>query len=207
MSITGKLDPILADSTLYIRGKQLASELTKVRIGGFELSPSQVSDHQITVALSGLSVNYLRAGVQGLQVIHCIRDAPASLTNCTVESNVAPFVLRPSIKSVSTSNPNGRRKDLQSAILTLQVDVVVGIKQRVILAMNEWSIDNPVGYQLEAIPRKTDTDTVAFALEAVKPGEYLLRLLIDGAESLLSIDTDETSLTFNWYNAPKVRIE
>jgi hypothetical protein len=141
-----------------------------------------------------------------LQVIHYIQDVPTQVTNRTVESNVAPFVLRPSIKSVITSNPNGRRKDLQSAILTLQVDVVVGIKQRVILAMNEWSIDNPVGYQLEAISRKTDTDTVAFALEAVKPGEYLLRLLIDGAESLLSIDTDEASPTFNWYNAPKVTI-
>jgi Pvc16 N-terminal domain len=207
VSITGKLDPILADSVLYIRGKQLASELTKVRIGGFELSPSQISDRQITIALSGLSVNYLRAGVQGLQVIHCIQDVHATLTNRTVESNIAPFVLRPSIKSVSTSDPNERRKDLQSAILTLQVDVVVGIKQRVILAMNEWSIDNPVGYQLEAIPRKTDTDTVTFTLEAIKPGEYLLRLIIDGAESLLSIDTDETSPTFNWYNAPKVRIE
>lgn len=96
---------------------------------------------------------------------------------------------------------------MRSLVLTLQVDVIVGIKQRVVLAMNEWSIDNSAGYQFEANPRKTDADTVAFALRSVKPGEYLLRLIIDGAESLLSFDTDETSPTFNWYNAPKVRIE
>jgi hypothetical protein len=83
---------------------------------------------------------------------------------------------------------------------------MVGIKQRVVLVLNEWSIDNPIGYQFEANLRQMDTNAIAVALYGVKPGEYLIRIQIDGAESLLSIDNDATSATANWYTSPRVRI-
>jgi Pvc16 N-terminal domain len=208
ISAAGKLEPILADSTLQIRGKQLASEFTQVRINGLEISPSEVSDSQIVLFLRDLPVDCLRAGVTSLQVTHRISiDTTSNNRLRAVESNAAPFVLRPTIKLVRLSNQTGRDDEMRSLILRVQVDVMVGMKQRVLLAMNEWTVDNPVGYQFEANSRKASTDTIAFALQGVKPGEYLLRLQIDGADSLLSIDTEETSPTFNWYNAPKVRIE
>lgn len=40
----------------------------------------------------------------------------------------------------------------------------------------------------------------------VKAGEYLVRLHVDGAESQLGIDTQPESLTFNWYNSPRIVI-
>lgn len=208
VSATGKLDPILASSTIYIYGKQLASDSTKVLIGGFEFTPSQVTEDRITVQLESMSISYLRAGVQGLQITHRISRGYINNNNNyqILESNVAPFVLRPTIQSFTISSTSGRG-EASSAILTLQIDVIIGIKQRVTLAMNEWSVDNPVGYQFEPEPRDIDTDTITFALKAIKPGEYLLRLTVDGAESLLTIDTDETSPTFNWYKAPKIRID
>jgi Pvc16 N-terminal domain len=205
--VTGKLDAILTSSTIYIYGKQLASGSVKVLIGGFEFTPSETTESRITVQLSSLSISYLRAGVQGLQVVHRIKKGYVNNNDSQiVESNVAPFVLRPTIQSFNVSSAGGRG-GANSAILTLQVDVIIGIKQRVTLAMNEWSVDNPVGYQFEPEPRDTDTDSITFALKAIKPGEYLLRLTVDGAESLLSIDTDENSPTYNWYKAPKIRID
>ena len=40
----------------------------------------------------------------------------------------------------------------------------------------------------------------------VKPGEYLVRLLIDGAESQLEVDTEPGSPTQDWYVGPKILI-
>ena len=55
-------------------------------------------------------------------------------------------------------------------------------------------------------PRRSDTNSITFKVRHVKPGEYLLRLHVDGAESQLSIDTNSDSPTFNWYIAPRVLI-
>jgi hypothetical protein len=208
VSAAGRLEPIMANSTLHIYGRHLASDITRVRINGIDVSPSEVSETQIILPLSDLSIDCLRAGVTSLQVIHSIPTGTPTVNNGhrTVESNVAPFVLRPTIKVFSVSKSQGRFEELRSAILNVQLDVMVGKKQRVVLVMNEWSIDNPLSYQFEAKSRSANIDTLAFNLLSVKVGEYLLRVQIDGAESLLSIDKDETSPTFKWYNAPKFTI-
>ncbi len=208
VSANGKLEPILANSTLHIRGKHLANKMTQVRIGGFELSPSEVSENQITLVLADVPVDFLQAGVQSLQVVHRlpIGTANLNLENRAVDSNVAPFVLRPTIKQFHTTQQNRPIDELRSLVLTIQVDVMVGIKQRVVLAINEWSIDQPIAYQFTAESRSVDTDTLIFNLTGVKPAAYLLRLQIDGAESLLSMDRDETSPTYEWFNAPKIEI-
>ena len=207
-SVIGKLEPILANSSLHIRGKYLASNVTQVRIGGFELSPSSVSENQITLVLANVPVDFLRAGVQSLQVIHQIPIGTDNQNNenRAVDSNVAPFVLRPTIKQFHSKQQNLPIDELRSLRVTVQVDVMVGIKQRVVLAMNELSIDQPIGYQFAAESRNVDTDTLIFNLTKVKPAAYLLRLQVDGAESLLSIDSDETSPTYGWFNTPKIEI-
>jgi hypothetical protein len=208
----GKLEPILAHSTLLISGRQLQSAVTQVRMGGFDLTPTTLNESQITLSLTDVPSNHLRAGVQGLQVIHRIQGSTLNadsslrinLPERVVESNAIPMILRPTIQQIHLSNPHG--DDLCSATLTVQVDVIVGMKQRAVLVMNEWSIADPVGYQFEAESRTTDTNLIAIALHGIKPGEYLLRLQIDGAESLLNIDRNPTSPTFNWYASPKIQI-
>ncbi len=208
-SEAGKLQPIVTTTTLHIYGKQFQSQRTQVRMNGFEMTPASVTETQIILPLATLPVDCLRAGIQGLQVIHRIAASSTSgyYSDRAIESNAIPIVLRPTIKQIHITASGEQHDELRSALLTLQVDVMVGMKQRVVLVMNEWSIDNPVGYQFEANPRTSDTDTIAIALHIVKPAEYLLRLQIDGAESLLSVDTDPNSPTFNWYSGPKVRIE
>ena len=205
----GKLEPILATTTLQITGKQLQNPRTQLRLGGFEATPSSVSDTQIILPLTAFPVDALRAGVQGLQVIHRLHTGTTALSDrsCAVESNAFPIVLRPTIKQVHLTTSSGHGDDLRSALLTVQVDVRIGMKQRVVLVMNEWSIAEPVGYQFEVPTRTADTHALAIPLQGVKPGEYLLRLQIDGAESLLSIDSDPNSPTFNWYSSPRIQIE
>lgn len=231
LSEAGKFEPILADSTLLIRGKNLKNNITLVRLGKIEVTPTTVSETQITLSLSFIPANFLRVGVQSLQVVHRISTSiepisnngnAANETNSRgqstlalssqpainrgVESNVLPFVLRPSITDVNVSHVEGSGDEPHSVNLTVQVNLTIGKKQKAVLALNEWSIDNPAAYLFDASPRRSDTNSITFKVRHVKPGEYLLRLHVDGAESQLSIDTNSDSPTFNWYIAPRVLI-
>ncbi|MBD1901033.1 DUF4255 domain-containing protein [Trichocoleus sp. DQ-A3] len=231
VSQAGRFQAILADSTLLIRGKNLNSNITRVRLGEVEATPSEVHETQVTLPLSAFSAELLRAGVQSLQVIHHLSSPSAPVANGgvesngatsrgnstpalslqpalqrSVESNVAPFVLRPTITEVSITDIQGSGDELRSANLTLQVNLTIGNKQRVVVALNERSIDNPGAYLFDALPRRADTTSVIIPVRDVKPGEYLVRVHVDGAESMLSVDTDKDSPTFQQYIDPKVTI-
>ncbi|NJO20286.1 MAG: hypothetical protein HC838_09910 [Spirulinaceae cyanobacterium RM2_2_10] len=47
---------------------------------------------------------------------------------------------------------------------------------------------------------------MVIAIRDVKPGQYLARLLVDGAESLLNQDRDPQSPTFEQYISPLLQI-
>jgi hypothetical protein len=206
---TGKLTPILSDSTLVIRGKNLRGEVTEVRIGDIQVAPTEVKENEIILPLNSFPSGALYAGVQSLQVIHrttTLPDAGARLTS-GVESNVAPFVLCPTIVKVSVNEAQAEDNDeLRSAIVTVELDITMGKKQRIVLALNEWSIANPVAYLFDREPLPADTQIVAIPITQVKPGEYLVRVRIDGAESKIGVDTDPNSPTYQWYNSPKITV-
>jgi hypothetical protein len=226
ISQAGKFEPILADSVLLIRGRNLNSDTPLVRIGEIEIT-AQASDTEIILPLSSLPTDSLRAGVQSLQVIHPFSSRTESITNNGsrtsngrstitlrtpstsvqgIESNVAPFVLRPTITNTSISHLEGSDDEPRDADLTVQVNLTVGKRQRVVLALNEWTTDNPAAYLFDASRRRGNTNSLRIPVRNVKPGEYLVRLHIDGAESQLGIDTDAASSTFNWYISPRVTI-
>ncbi|MFE1745576.1 DUF4255 domain-containing protein [Coleofasciculus sp. H7-2] len=230
VSQAGRFQPILADSTLLIRGKNLNSNITRVRLGEVEATPSEVHETQIALPLCAFSTESLRAGVQSLQVIHHIDRPSQPVANGgvgsngatsrgktptlslqpalqrSVESNVVPFVLRPTITEASIANIQGSGDELRSANLTLQVNLTIGNKQRVVVALNGRSIDNAIAYLFDALPRRADTTSVIVPIRDVKPGEYLVRIHVDGAESMLSVDTDKDSPSFQQYIDPKVAI-
>jgi hypothetical protein len=120
---------------------------------------------------------------------------------------VAPFVLRPTITAVEVPD---------ATTVTVTLDPAVGRTQRVILWLNEYNppADRPAyAYSFDApghngiVDEPVDeTTTVAFSLARVAPGDYLVRVQVDGAESPLAVDTDPYSPTFNQYNNPKVTI-
>ena len=203
----GSLDPILSDSTILIRGKQLKATQTVVRLGSAEIpipDSMEMSDTEIALPLSLIAPTLLRAGVQDLQIIHRVQDGDRQRQ---AESNVLPFVLRPRLKTIQVIQQSGHEDDLRLAELSILVNLQVGAGQRVRLLLNEWSVDNPKIYVFSVPPRQDDTDRLTIAVQDIHAGEYLVRLQIDGADSLLDVDSQPDSPTFNWYHSPKILIE
>ncbi len=206
ISQEGALEPIVANSTLVILGRRLYDPITSIRIGGVEIPIQAEKDGKITFPLTLVPPRVLRAGVQSLQVVH-----PGPRLHVTgpyrgIESNLASFVLRPTITGVRVSNVEVRGDGTCSADVTVEFDVTLNPGQLVVLILNEWSIDNPVASMFKASPREEEAVELTIPVEKVKPGEYLVRVQVDGAESLLNSDTEPDSPTFNWYVSPRITI-
>jgi hypothetical protein len=194
----GANQPIVSSSMLVLRGRQLRGELTLVRVGGGEpLPPQTVSDTTITLPLPP----GLRAGVQGVQVVHQVPMGTPEVPHLGIESNVAGFVLHPTITQVSLADP---------PLLTLEISPAVAPLQRVVLLLNQVTPQSepPQTYAIMAGDegREDVTNTVAFAVGEVAAGDYLVRVQVDGAMSALTVDSDPNSPTFNQYTGLRVTI-
>ncbi|MBD2489983.1 DUF4255 domain-containing protein [Aulosira sp. FACHB-615] len=189
---------ILADSTLLIQGNKLSADITQVRIGDITTTPQDVTDKQITLNLATIPVESLRAGVQSLQVIH---------PQAKVNSNVVPFLLRPTILDITVSNVHGRGNEPRSADITITVNLNIEKTQKVTLVLTELSLTQFTGYSTEQTKnRRNSSNSITFAIHDCLPGSYLVRLIVDGAESLFTVDTDSNSPTFEQYIGPVVVI-
>ncbi|MEM9907662.1 MAG: DUF4255 domain-containing protein [Cyanobacteria bacterium P01_D01_bin.44] len=221
---TGAQSPIDADSSIRILGKQLRGQRTLVKVGTAEIVPQSVSYTEIVLSLKEVPHKALRAGIQTTQVLHYSSDrAPTAQTAIAqtataqtasrqkqvvpVISNALPFVLRPTLTSVQVADVEGIDDDPRTGTLQVSTQLSVGSEQRVVIALNEWSVETPTTYLFEAPPRQADANSLVIPFDGVKPGDYLIRLQIDGADSLLGVDTDPNSKTFNWFNSPRVIIE
>ncbi|MEL7038222.1 MAG: DUF4255 domain-containing protein [Cyanobacteria bacterium J06592_8] len=196
-TLDGINQPITANSRLKIRGKQLSGGQTQIQIGAARVIPQEIDDTEISLQISALSsqhFNSLRAGVQGLQVVHFIQDRLMTNSNQTLESNVMPLILRPTITI------NHQEIDLEEieddfywGEIQIQVDLRVGFKQRAFLLLNGISDQNSLSYIFPAKRRNRNSHTLTFSLENVKLGDYLVRVQIDGAESILTVDNNRYS--------------
>lgn len=208
----GIYEPILANSTLVISGRQLkGSRYTQIRLCGTEVTPTEVSDTEITLPLSLVPTSHLRAGVQSLQILHPVELGTGLGTGQSrgqrgAESNAAPFVLRPQVTAVNATTIAEVDDHLYSAEVTVQVIPAIAPDQRVIAVFNEWSTEAPQSVLFEALTRSAPTDTVTIAIPELKAGAYLVRLLVDGAESQLQIDDDPESPTYEWFVGPRIQI-
>lgn len=210
ISAEGRDRPIFASSTLAIRGKMLANALALIRVGGLEVAPPAIQETEITLPLSLFPSEALRAGVQGLQVIHRQRseerETVSGLLQQRVESNVAPFVLRPRVLEVNLLSVEGSDDEPRNAEIEVVTDVIIGQGQRSLLILNERTATQPEAYLFSAQPRNGDLANIRFAVQGVKAGEYLLRIQVDGAESTLQVDSDPNSPTFEQYISPAIAI-
>jgi hypothetical protein len=69
----------------------------------------------------------------------------------------------------------------------IQLDVLVREKQKVVLALNEWTTNSPSVYLFDRPPLPHTSSTIEIPIANVKAGEYLVRMRIDGAESKLGV--------------------
>lgn len=232
ISNAGANQPFMATSKLTIRGTQLDAKASdklsqyssdpkirqqpfdrgqpQVKIGEVQLTPHNVTEKEIQLDLSYLKIeerNALRAGVQSLQVVYPILPLRApSQPKRVVSSNTMPFILCPTVKEMKVKQLEDYGDGLYSACLQALVDFTVGAKQQVTLVLNERSQHNPEAYIFAVNSRSDDTSELVFSIRDVKKGEYLARIQIDGAESLLEVDTDPESQTFEQYVRPVIII-
>jgi len=207
-------DPrITVASTLVLEGWGLRGPVTLVRIGDLELPPPALSVSDTRISFPLASLTSLRAGVQAVQVIHQIPMGEPEVAHRGFESNVAAFVLHPtidppSLSSISSQTVNGQV--LTSANLTVSFKPDVGKAQRVMVFLNEYDAsDTPPARAYSFIapkdngitnPAQMDTSSITFAVSGLLAGDYLVRVQVDGAENLLGRDVGGK------YNAPKITI-
>jgi hypothetical protein len=199
-SATGPAEAIVWNSILRVRGQQLRGEATTIRFrGGGPVRPDTLRDRELTVNLAPLD---LLAGVQSIQVVQSVQMGDPPMAHRGVESNVAPFVLRPTITAPVTAASGAASGSID---VTVHVRPPIGRRQRVVLLLNELTIPAdrpPRAYTFEAPSRDVDgapetVDSLAITTTAVRPGDYLVRVSIDGAESVPDRDDDPASPTFN----------
>jgi len=192
VAAAGDDEPILALSQIKVRGRRLQGEVTELNVGGQVVVPTSVTDTEVEATLPAL----LQAGPQGLQVVQERLMGTPEQPHRGVESDVFPFVLTPQITktggvfditvgAVTTETINGQT--VHTADVTVDVDPVIGKDQRVLLLLNEDTAADPHAYSFSAKPLAADSSTVVFTARRVRPGTYLARVQVDGAESRLEL--------------------
>jgi hypothetical protein len=189
ISASGEDEPIFANSTLLIRGKRLLSKSTQVRIGSLVETPDP-ENVNITEVNLPLPLG-LQAGVHGAQIIHPRMIGTPTTLHKGIESNVVAFVLRPTITIGQDPVTNSE--------LPIKFVPNVGKSQRVVLLLNEFDPPSdrpPYAYIFDAPTNNgiedaavNETDMITFPIHGMQPEDYLVRVQVDGAESVLKVDT------------------
>lgn len=205
--------PINPLSTLLIKGQQLRGDNTQVLIGGIDMTTntSDLRETQITLVFPAPLPAGMYAGIQGVQVVHIRKMGTPEVDHAGVESNVEVFVLRPIITASAPTGVVAAIVDgvnVKSGNIKIDFNPKVEKTQRVVLLLNELS-PPPNGparsYSFKAAPGNgvvdpnTETASVTIAFKNVIPGDYLVRVQVDGAESSLDIVAGK-------YAKPKVTI-
>ena len=222
--------PITVDSTLSIIGQSLKSGNTLVRIGDTDVPPAtkDIGDSLISLPLPNVATalqsagTSLQAGIQGLQIVQPQAMGTPSVPHEGVESGISPFVLHPVIArangahDISTAPVQLPGEPPGVGVMVKNIRPAIGKEQRVVLMLNEvnpnpgqplappgrlpraYSFQSPSRDSSGAAPDTSDSITVP--IKNVVPGTYLVRLQVDGAESLLDANADGR------YVAPQVTI-
>lgn len=212
VSASGALAPIAVGTVLEIRGRELQGDVTLVDLDGFEFVPpaASVTPARITLPLTSPLPAGLQAGVKGVRVLHRVRMGDPETDHRGVESNVAAFVLRPTVTNGPVIPPsdvlglastvetlNGVPTAMRAGALRLAFDPRVGRGQSVTLLLNEFNAapgTRPHAYTFSApagngLPDGVlDTAAVEVPFAHVVAGTYLVRARVDGAESALAQD-------------------
>jgi Pvc16 N-terminal domain len=191
VAAAGPSEPITPGTAILVQGTGLRADVTEVRVGGSVVVPAadEITDTEIALSLP----TGVPAGIQGVQVVQPFLMGTPPLPHEGVESNAAPFVLRPVITGAVTTAAGS---DPGVFDVSIPLDPPVGQAQRVVLLLSEFGAPTtraPFGYSFPAPSRNQPaspptTATITVPTIGVQPGDYLVRVQVDGAESLLGVD-------------------
>jgi Pvc16 N-terminal domain len=202
ISAVGGGAPILPGSQIVLIGRNFlpspvsaSSPLAGIRIviGQNQLAPDSASSSQVMVTLPP----GLPAGGQTVQVVQLLQiGTPPAPHTAGFQSDLAAFVLHPAIRPGSV--PGTFQISVQQeagsppvSVLTATIDPTVQPGQRALLEL--ITAGSPQAVLLfDAGPITSATNSVSFSLtlagQGVAPGQYLVRVRINGAESSLALD-------------------
>jgi hypothetical protein len=189
ISQEGAGQPIVAATALVVLGKNLLGDVTIVAIDGEEIAPSDILELRDQEIKFRLPSPPRRAGLLGLQVIHKRMMGSPPTPHQGDESNLAAFVLRPEIS-------------VDEASKVVHVSPAIGKDQRLVLHLNEMPPGAlPARDQSFLIPsRNAAISEIPLPTDDLGTGDYLVRVEVDGAESVLIADEAGN------YVGPKVSI-
>jgi hypothetical protein len=206
--------PILPGYSLVIQGTQLQGNSgTFVMIGGEAVYPlpSDITPTQIIAAIP----SDLPAGTQSVQVVQPLLLGSPPVDHNGVESQTATFTLQPVIQSIEVTTGTSTVTGQTVNLIVLTVAPPVGSTQEVLLLLNQLSQPaspppTPLAYSFVAEPPYSllsppsspppPSPTVSVPYSGVTPGTYLVRLQVDGAQSLLTTGSNGV------YNGPTVTL-
>jgi hypothetical protein len=183
ISQTGPDTAIVSGGALSIQGKQLRGVDTVVLIGGAEVVPASITETQVTLPVPA----NLRAGVQSLQIAHRVPMGTPQTPHRGFESNAAAFVMHPTIVNVSAAADPASSPTTKITDITVQLTPNIGAGQRVVAVLNVPAADSPAAYASQPIVAAADSSQVVIPIDNVPAGSYVVRVQVDGAESLLTM--------------------
>lgn len=201
---TDTSDAILTTSTIRLHGSRLAADVVEVHVGDtvYAVDPDAVTDTTIEVDLS--TASGLRAGVQRVWVVHPVEGAAVGS-----ESEAVMVTIRPRVTAVTvTQETVDHSSGLVDATLEVGVDVTVDPDQRVLLHLNLEPTHPaaPASVGARAAPRADAADPLVFTVNRVAAGEWVVRVMVDGAESPVERAAPEPGQAVGRYASPSVTL-
>lgn len=175
---------VLEGEAMVLSGRNLRGEVTRVRIDGEDLEPDSATASEVRLTVSGLA-----AGVKLVRIVHYVdledgsadplRPGPVSNTLAVA---VAPVITPNPAEAAGTTDDNGD----PALEVRLDVSPTLSADQELVLLLNlvgGGGAHRFTGWTL-------DGAQAVFVIPEIDAGDYLARLIVDGAESLLSTDGD-----------------
>jgi hypothetical protein len=182
---------VVTGAALLLHGSGLRGPVTAVRVGPAELDPgSTATANLLRVTVSSA----VPAGVHALQVVHRSVPGPdgAPAPALLARSNAVPVLVRPKVVVASTT----------AAQVTLSVSppLYPGQRATVTLSALDGAPGAPIAFTLAQLaPDAAPSADVLLDRADIPDGAWLVRIVVDGAESLPELDGEI-------YAAPALRL-
>jgi Pvc16 N-terminal domain len=187
--------PVLQGYTLVLDGSYVAGVATRVQIDGNVALSTTATGAPISVVLAP-SLGLL----SGAHTVQVVQDLPLTVPRValsSVPSNMAGFVLQPTLEAATAQTVTTGTGATATTTTTVSVTLTppVGQLQRVRLLLDQVSPpagQTAGGYSFDApldAPLPAAGAPFPIPISGVPSGTYLVRVQVDGAESLLTYST------------------
>lgn len=173
---------IATGTTVEVLGSGLLAgedRTTSVSVGGADLVPRSASAHRLEATID----DTVRAGVHPLAVVHrSIPGAPGEPPKVTARSNGVAVTVRPRVTATATT----------PTTITVTIEPPRFPMQRAAVLLDPLGPANgrlPVSLSIDPLPAtEAPNPTITLSREAIGVGDWLVRLRVDGTDSIPEFD-------------------